>query len=321
MQISGNSIPYQTILTGPAMKFEWLDAAQYRFTQPFFHNTIQELKKLQAPAFRQVKCVSTAEDILEWTKELPPPDPAAIIFHVSRCGSTTISQMLAEDEENLILSEVAILDDVLRLPYMPDITMLPPREQLFKSLVALLSKPRTGKEKRVFIKLDSWHLFFYEELRQWFPNTPFMLLYRHPAEVVRSQMKQHGLHFFRGVIPAELMGCTWEELPAENPAYISFLIDLYLRKMAYIHSRDSNTFLVNYKDGNEGMLDELLCHSHYQPSPPVKEAMLQRAVRHGKYPDQSFQPEPQILDIPDYLAQACRSYEELNANNLNCLII
>ncbi len=310
--MSGTSIPYQTILTGPSMKFEWLDAAQYRFTQPFFHNTIQELKRLQGPAFRQTRCISTAEEILEWTNDIPTPDPAAIIFHVSRCGSTTISQMLAEDEENIILSEVAMLDEVLRTPFMPEITT-PPREQLFKSLIALLTRPRTGTEKRMFIKLDSWHLFFYEELRQWFPNTPFMLLYRHPAEVVRSQMKQHGLHFFRGCIPAELMGCNWEELPPENPAYISFLIDRYLQKMAYIHYRDKNTFLVDYADGNTVMLEQLLSHSHYQPALDVKQAMLQRAARHGKYPEQTFQPEPQIMEIPDYLQQACRSYEVLNA--------
>ncbi|MBV8253696.1 MAG: hypothetical protein JO154_13895 [Chitinophaga sp.] len=314
MYLLNNSIPYQAILSGPAMRFEWLDAAQHRFTQPFFHNTIQELKKLQSPGFRNFSCISTAEDIIHWASDLPTPAPAAIIFHVSRCGSTTISQMLAEDERNVILSEVGVLDDVLRLPFIPEITAAPPREQLFKSLIAILSRPRTSEAQRVFVKLDSWHLFFYEELRQWFPNTPFMLLYRHPAEVVRSQMKQHGMHFTRGLIPAEWLGCSWEELPAQNPEYISFLIDRYLQKMAYIHARDTNTFLVDYKDGNESMLEKLLLHTQYQPALPLKQQMLQRADRHGKYPDQAFEPEPQIKEIPDYLLQACNSYELLQTS-------
>src|SRR5271166_938284 len=42
--------------------------------------------------------------------------PAGFIFHMSRCGSTLVSQMLAQLDEVVMLSEPQVLNDVLLAP-------------------------------------------------------------------------------------------------------------------------------------------------------------------------------------------------------------
>jgi len=73
---------------------EWLDVGTLRFTDPFFENTVRRAGRRAGIA--------------------PGPGPAGLIFHVSRCGSTLISQMLSTAGQ-LVLSEPPPVDDIFRL--------------------------------------------------------------------------------------------------------------------------------------------------------------------------------------------------------------
>ncbi|MFB6456144.1 hypothetical protein ACE38W_12805 [Chitinophaga sp. Hz27] len=311
MHILADTIPYQVNTHSGQFHFEWLDAGKHPFNAPFFHDTIQQLKQQQPRTFRSFTCISTPEEIIELSKLQPGLEPAAFVFHISRCGSTTISQMLAEDSSNVVLSEIEMLDSILRSESM-ELEVTFDRENLFKAVVSLLSRRRLGTEERLFIKLDSWHLFYYELLRSWYPHTPFILLYRHPMEVVRSQMNQHGFHFFRGMLPASLMNCSWDDLPLQNPEYISWLITRYLEKITYIHASDSNARLVNYKAGNEYMLQSLLEVAAYMPDAALQQRMLARTRFHAKYPTQLFTGDPEITDIPSYMLEGMSLYQQLD---------
>src|SRR5690606_34626620 len=124
---------------------------------------------------------------------LPAVAPTAFIFHVSRCGSTLLSQLLDLDEANIVLSEVPLLDQLLRLPEtFPGISRAQ-QETALQATIRLLGQKRTGHEKQLFIKLDSWHVFFAATLRKQYPSVPFILLYRAPDEVFESHRRHRGM--------------------------------------------------------------------------------------------------------------------------------
>src|SRR6202000_668743 len=66
----------------------------------------------------------------------------------------------------------------------------------------------TGRESdsktHLIIKADSWHRFFYDQLRRLYPDVPFVMIYRKPNEVFRSHRKQPGLHSVPGLIEPQL---------------------------------------------------------------------------------------------------------------------
>ena len=54
------------------------------------------------------------EVLTRWREERPGLAPTGFVFHLSRCGSTLVSQMLAALPQNVVLSEAGPINDALR---------------------------------------------------------------------------------------------------------------------------------------------------------------------------------------------------------------
>ncbi len=84
---------------------EWAYFGRIAFTEPFFEDTIGfVLRNPFARAFRQETQLDRGTN----------PDPAGFIFHMSRCGSTLVAQMLAALPRNTVISEAPLIDDAIR---------------------------------------------------------------------------------------------------------------------------------------------------------------------------------------------------------------
>src|SRR5258708_7122719 len=91
---------------------DWCHIGQRRFTGPFFSDTIDRV--LGDPAallFRHQTSIAQAQ---EWLGAHPGLQPAGFIFHMSRCGSTLVSQMLAAMPANRVLAEAPAIQTVLQ---------------------------------------------------------------------------------------------------------------------------------------------------------------------------------------------------------------
>ena len=95
---------------------EWIYTAGKKFTEPFFSDTISVCKNFSENR-SSYKVATDLEIMSEWSSPINSIYPSAIIFHVSRCGSTLLSQLLALDEKHIVLSEVPFFDELLRLPF------------------------------------------------------------------------------------------------------------------------------------------------------------------------------------------------------------
>jgi hypothetical protein len=154
---------------------EWRYLPDQRFTHPFFEDTIRRYSN--APAGR-----TTMDEAIEWASAHPGLEPAGLIFHMSRCGSTLVSQMLAAVAENRVLAEPVPVDDVIRLGDLAGL----------RAMISALGQPAAG-ETRLFIKFDCWHIHSYELIRRAWPETPAIFLYRDPLEVLVSQLRSPGI--------------------------------------------------------------------------------------------------------------------------------
>jgi hypothetical protein len=183
-------------------------------------------------------------DVLpEWLHDAGTVPPTVFIFHVSRCGSTLAAQLLSLNEENIVLSEVPFIDEVLRwrnlLPNADEAGTL----QLLQASIASYAQKRSGKEKRLIVKADSWHVLFYKQLRKLYPQTPFILLYRKPDEVIKSHQKLRGMQAVQGVIEPQLFGFDAEAINLVGlDEYMALVLEKYYTAFLEISEHDGKNW-------------------------------------------------------------------------------
>lgn len=167
----------------------WRWLGRRRFREPFFSDTLLAARE---PYSRFVR-LSTSLEALERRAAVKRGLPLlGIIGHVSRCGSTLVSQMLASLPFLVVASEPPPFDSILRDG--PSAASPVARKRWMRSMVSALGQPREGGETGFILKLDSWHLAHLRLVRDAFPRVPLVVLYREPAAVLASQMREPGLH-------------------------------------------------------------------------------------------------------------------------------
>jgi hypothetical protein len=179
-------------------RVDWCWFGDAQLSQPFFGDAVEDALRLP---FNQVFRRQTSLDALgQWQQQSPGLAPAAFIFHASRCGSTLISQMLAQLDDHIVISEPPPLDTLLRgeLPAAE-------RRVALKGLVSAYGQRRRGMEQRLVIKLDAWNIGELPLLRECFPDTPWLFVYRDPLEIAVSHLRRPGMHMVPGMIGASVL--------------------------------------------------------------------------------------------------------------------
>jgi hypothetical protein len=114
-------------------------------------------------------------------------EPTGFIFHMSRCGSTLISRMLAAVERALVISEPEAVNDLL-LPG-PTKPVIDQKRWLRGVIRAFDKRPRGGAEW-FFVKFSSWNVIEHRRIRAAFPRTPSLFVFREPVEVMVSALRE-----------------------------------------------------------------------------------------------------------------------------------
>lgn len=88
----------------------WLHVGDTRFTDPFFEETIARCMSSPENFFGPQRFTPLSQ-LPEIAAECDAVEPSAFVFHVSRCGSTLVSQLLALDDSCITLSEVPFFEE------------------------------------------------------------------------------------------------------------------------------------------------------------------------------------------------------------------
>ncbi len=300
-------VPYKLLSSNNQPFCRWLNTGNAPFTEPFFADTIS---RCMGNAAQRQHSVSSIDILPEWAQAIPSVEPSAFIFHISRCGSTLLSQLLAINPAHIVLSEVPFLDEVLRAPLQPHWPENISSSSILKAAIQFYGQMRTGNETRLFIKTDSWHVFFYKLLRELYPNTPFILLYRNPQEVLRSQQKKRGMHAVPGVVEPVIFGFD-EEPVTDLDVHLCRVMERYLTVFMEIIQNDDRSLLVNYNHGMLKVAEQVAAFTGLDITPEEHEKWETRCKFNAKYPDQAFAEAVIKTKPPAYLENCMRLYNSL----------
>lgn len=262
---------------------DWCWLGNERFTDSFFDSTIQHrLTKPFNQLFRHQTPLDFLGEIYEKQKGIAP---TAFIFHLSRCGSTLVSQMLAALEQNIVLSEPPLIDAILRLQ-IPDETKI----EWLKWLLNAFAQPRNN-EKHFFIKFDSWNTLDLGLIKRAFPDVPWIFMYRNPLEVIVSHKRQPGMQMIPGQIQQLSAGISFEETVQMPPEEFCARILAKMSESALSFADDTDGRFINYAQLPEVFFTEVLPHFKIDFSDEDLEKMRLTTQFNAKSPQNNFTPD------------------------------
>lgn len=252
----------------------WRDMQDIAFTDSFFENTMAR----QPHAERRVcHAPPQALDQFQPGNALAPD---AFIFHVSRCGSTLLTQLLASLPQAIVMSEPSVIDSLLRLHH--DLGGKADTVTLLRQAMLAMGQRRNNTEDRYFIKFDCWHIHSLPLLRQAFPGTPCLFLYRQPQAVLASHQRRRGPQMVPGLIHPALLPLQEQQLAAGDlDAYTALVLDS-LFAAAQRHAAAGDLTLVNYDQLPEVLFSSLLGLLAIDCTPGQLDTMRARARFHSK---------------------------------------
>lgn len=176
--------PVRLDFSGPVPAVFWADLSAERFVEPFFDQTVA--RWASGPRTRPL--VRTGLEALVALDGEPSLEPAGMIFHLSRCGSTLVSRLLATLPGVVVAAEPAPLNTLLGLN--PDRIVEAALVEAVRLLVRALGRCRHGDERRLVLKCTSWNIRRRAILAAAFPDTPWIWVQRDPVRVLASLLAE-----------------------------------------------------------------------------------------------------------------------------------
>jgi len=272
-------LPVQLFEDGDGLRVEWHHFGFARLTDPFFEQSWAKVAALPAQSLLRVQ--TPVDALLEFASG---PSPDGLIFHMSRCGSTLVAQMLAELEHVTVLAEPPAFDAVLRMHRAGRLSA----EHLRGGAAALMRK-RHAEARQCVFKLDAWHTPSWPILARLFPKTPAIFLYRDPSEVLVSQARRPGLHAIPGQLPLSLYGFAGEDRVAEAD-HAAWAIAQIAGTGLEAVSRNYAT-PVDYADLPDALVTNILPRFGIVPEDEECDRLTLAGHRYSKDPARSFQPD------------------------------
>ncbi len=230
-------------------------------------------------------------DILE--HEGLPADgilPQGLIFHVSRCGSTLLTKVLARSPANLTINQggplqegfwAAVTDHWRHEPVINERNI-----RMFRNLVQLMARRRRPEYRRCFIKFISWNIIYHDFIRAAYPDAAAVYLYRDPVEVIATVLQET-----TAVLRAKgnRHACMLTGMPAEDTGQMSdieYLAHCYAHyfRVALQTTGTGRLQLVNYaRLKHSGLLADILARGlDLRPDEPELDLMREQYRYYSK---------------------------------------
>lgn len=284
-------IPYKLIRTDETVFCEWIYVGDKRFTKPFFDDTIAQCRSHTFNSSGYKVC-TTLDNLVQWSDQLTFVPLSGLVFHVSRCGSTMISQLLTVPPSNIVISEAPVIDQILRDEEF-DANI---KEKLLYAVLRFFGQKRFEEEQHLILKLDAWHLLAIEQLRIFFQDVPFVILYRNPASVLKSHMQLRGMHMIPEMLPLDIFGLNKKQLEKVSLDQFGVLVlEKYYEAILNFMFRDKNLLALDYHEGMKNIIISVHVFIGIFISEESFNAMQERLKSHSKFPGSVFEGDKEVL--------------------------
>lgn len=263
---------YPVLASAEPQGLWWRHLGERPFSEAFFSETLHD-----QPAEQRRRCFTDFGALQKLPDGLPL---SAFILHVSRCGSTLMTQMLSTLPQCVALSEPPVIDSLLHMHRQGGLdheTCI----NAFRGLIRALGQRRDPRQTHLFIKLDCWQLQDLELIREAFPEVPLLFLYREPLQVLASHRRQRGPQMLPGMLDAHWVNASREHAPGDFDIYCLLVLSRFMQ-VALDATRQQQLELLNYRELPQVMPERLLDRFAIQCSAAEREQMILRASRHAK---------------------------------------
>jgi hypothetical protein len=135
-------LPFQVAALNGQAVVDWAHFGAAPLIHPFFEDSVR--RALSRPLNRLLRYRSTLGDLVARAADEPNLRPTGFIFHMSRCGSTLVSQMLASLPHNIVVSEAAPIDAAVQTGQI----------ETLAAMVAAFGRKRSRNARGYFVKLE-----------------------------------------------------------------------------------------------------------------------------------------------------------------------
>ncbi len=278
-------IPFRLDWKHPEPSVEWFYLGDQRFTAPFFTET--QDRNLRRPFNLLFRHRTPIGELQTFRSTRPGLTPSGFIFHLSRSGSTLVSQMLAAVTANIVVSEARVIDIAIRSYAFAPSAREAQRVEWLKLIIELLGRPRHG-EKNFIIKFDAWSMLDFQIVRRAFPDVPWIFVYRDPVEVMVSQFARRGAQMIPGALDPRLFGMDLQTAEKISPEEFGARVLASICKAALKHHQ-AGGLLVNYQQLPNLVWEQILSFFNLAHSENELSAIRLAAQRDAKNPAFAFQ--------------------------------
>lgn len=270
--------PFRAACVDGRMTLDWCHLGDRRPIEPLFVETIAQA--MQDPfnlAFQQ----HTPVEVLE---TLPAGLPVGgFVFHMSRCGATLVSRLLAAFDCNTVASEPAPLQAVLRAAASGRIT----REQAetwLAGLVNAYAQQRFCYEQRLFLRLAATDALDIALVLRAFTDVPWIFLTRDPAEILASQYAAPDPEFLPGCFALQRLGLADRTARAMEESDIRATVLAALGRAALDGRTAGRGMFVDHSELPDALWSRIFPHFGMLPDAGTVEAMRAMSLPHAKAP-------------------------------------
>ncbi len=256
--------------------------------EPFFEGDVQ--RALFKPFNRLFRYVTPITKLPEWLQAHACLPPKGFIFHMSRCGSTLVAQMLAALGDSVVISEASPIDAVVRARQVRPELSHDEHARWLTWLVSAFGQPRGRAERHCFIKLDCWHTLALPLFRKAFPTVPWVFLYRDPVEVLVSQLRMPGMQMIPGAGGPDVFGLECSYASHNREDYCARVLAKICAPIAEEYSKGAG-LLVNYRQLPEALWQAIMPHFGVESSDHGRVVMANTARYDAKTPGLEFTPD------------------------------
>lgn len=279
-------VPFRLYWQAGEPGVDWMYLGANPFRDPFFEETMYFAA--QTPFNSLFRFRTPIEALGRWHAASPGLEPAGFVFHLSRCGSTLVTRMLASVPRNLVLSEPGVLDSILRSHEQAQAAPAERRALWLQWLVSALGQPRTGLERHLFIKFDPRNILEFALLRLAFPDVPWIFVYRNPVEVLVSNLRAPSLIVTRGILPPGDLTFDVSLLAGmDDSEYAARALGM-VAETAARHVVGAGGMPIEYGQLPDIVWGELARHFGLDLTPQDADQMKQAAAFDAKHPDRRF---------------------------------
>ncbi len=272
-QLSDFNNWYPISLTETPTLVHWKKFVRQHFTQPFFFDEFTRTPKNHTKT-------TPLSSLKHFTAQHSLP-LSALIFHVSRCGSTLMTQQLRQSDRCLVISEPSIIESVLS--YSRNLSSEAERIMHLQSAIYALGRPQNTKQTHFIIKLDCWHIADLPLFRKAFPNTPLFCLYRNPVEVFQSHQKIIGQQMVPGLIDSSALSLDLTNIKAYQLDLYSLQVLERIYAFVLKYAKEEQLKLINYKELPEITINAFVCDIALRLTEKEYKSFSSASNNHSKY--------------------------------------